>query len=166
MRTLLLSSLLAVGLATFTLASPAQGPQAPAPAPGASAPAAATECPKTGGRGDAPLPEARPVVWQTGKKKVLLVGGGSSHNFTEFFDRADSATLAAAGFGVNYTEDRDRVVKELAGAVVAVLSVNRRCFDSADYRRVLFEYANAGKGIVLVHAGAWYMYPQWPEVHA
>jgi type 1 glutamine amidotransferase len=164
MRTLLSSSLLVAGLTTFTLASPISAParqQAPAPAP-----ATPVECPKTGGRGDAPLPETKPIVWETGKKKVLLVGGGSSHNFTEFFNGTDSATLTAAGFSVSYTEDRDQTVQELPRADVAVLSVNRRCFDSPEYRRVLADFANAGKGIVLVHAGAWYMYPQWPELHA
>jgi type 1 glutamine amidotransferase len=164
MRTVLLSSLVAVGLTTFTLASPEPG-QAPAPAAAAQG-AAPAPCPKEGGRGDAPLPETKPIVWEAGKKKVLIVGGGSSHRYTEFYNVMDSATLSAAGFSVNYTEDRDQTVQALPNADVAVLSVNRRCFDSPDYRKVLFDFANAGKGIVLVHAGAWYMYPQWPEIHA
>jgi type 1 glutamine amidotransferase len=161
MRTLLASFLVAVGCTGFLLASP---PPAPDQAPPAQT--APTVGPKEGGRGDAPLPDTKPIVWATGRKKVLLVGGGSSHNFSEFFNGTDSATLAGAGFSVNYTEDRDQAVEALPGADVAVLSVNRRFFDSPDYRKVLFEFADAGKGIVLVHAGTWYMYPQWPELHA
>ncbi|MEO8483777.1 MAG: ThuA domain-containing protein [Acidobacteriota bacterium] len=168
MRIALFSFLLAVGLTTFTLASPDAGAgrqQPPAPSAAAAGPAPTTG-PKEGGRGDAPLPETRPIVWAAGKTKVLLVGGGSSHDFTTFFNSTDSATLAAAGFSVNYTEDRDQTVTALPAADVAVLSVNRRFFDSPEYRKALFDFAAAGKGIVLVHAGAWYMYPQWPELNA
>jgi type 1 glutamine amidotransferase len=28
------------------------------------------------------------------------------------------------------------------------------------------DFAAAGKGIVLIHAGSWYMYQQWPELNA
>ena len=43
--------------------------------------------PKEGGRGDAPLPETKPIVWAPGKTKVLVIGGGSSHNFGQVFRR-------------------------------------------------------------------------------
>jgi type 1 glutamine amidotransferase len=163
MRTFVPSVVVAVGLTTYALASPAAGPSLPQAGATAAAP---TVCPKEGGRGDAPLPPTRPITWEAGTKKVLLVGGGSSHNFTDFFNTADSATLSAAGFGVHYTEDRDQAAQTLAQADVAVLSVNRRCFDSPEYRKALMDFANAGKGIVLVHAGAWYMYPGWADLNA
>ena len=53
--------------------------------------------PKEGGKGDAPLPETKPIVWAAGKTKVLIIGGGSSHNFAQFFGKTDSATFAARG---------------------------------------------------------------------
>ena len=68
---------------------------------------------KEGGRGDAPLLPTKPVVWAPGKTKVLLVGGGSAHNFARFFGEADGATLTAAGFTVHYTEDRDQAAAEI-----------------------------------------------------
>lgn len=161
-----------VALSVAAIAGQSQPPAAPAgPAPAAApargqGPAPGTPGPKEGGRGDAPLPETKPIVWPAGKPKVLLIGGGSSHNFGQFFNITDHATLTAAGLGVNYTEDRDQAVAEIGKADVAVLSVNRRFFDSPDYRKALFDFAAAGKGIVLVHAGAWYMYADWPELNA
>ncbi len=122
--------------------------------------------PKTGGRGDGPLLPATPIVWEQGKTRVLLIGGGSSHKFAEFFGTADTATLRAAGYTVNYTEDRDQAAAELAEADVAVISVNRKFFDSPDYRKALFAFAAAGKGIVMLHPGTWYGFAEWPELNA
>lgn len=136
------------------------------PAAQARPPAAGADRPKEGGRGDAPLPETKPITWPAGKTKVLLIGGGSSHDFGRFFNSTDSATLAAAGFAVNYTEDRDQAAAELARADVAVISVNRQFFDTPEYRKALFDFANAGKGLVMLHPGTWYGYAQWPELNA
>ncbi len=132
--------------------------------PTATAPADLT--PKTGGRGDAPLPETTPVIWEPGKTRVLIIGGGSSHKFREFFGQADSAILRAAGYTVNYTEDRDQATAELAGADVAVISVNRKFFDTPAYRKALFAFAAAGKGLVMHHPGTWYGFAEWPELNA
>jgi putative membrane-bound dehydrogenase-like protein len=142
----------------------------PAAAKGSSSPVrssqAPAEGPKEGGRGDAPLPETKPIVWAPGKAKVLIIGGGSSHNFGQFFGTTDAATLGAAGFSVNYTEDRDQAAKEIGGADVAVISVNRQFFDTPAYRKALFDFAAAGKGIVMLHSGTWYGFGNWPELNA
>lgn len=122
--------------------------------------------PKQGGKGDGPLAPVKETQWEDGKTKVLVVGGGSSHDFAKFFGTTDVETLKAAGFSVHYTEDRDQVVKELANADVAVISVNRKFFDTAAYRKALMEFAAAGKGVVMLHPGTWYAYPQWPELNA
>jgi type 1 glutamine amidotransferase len=134
------------------------GQAAPAPAP--------TSGPKEGGRGDSPLPPSKPVAWTAGKTKVLVIGGGSSHNFGQFFGGTDVATLEAAGLSVSYTEDRDQAAAELVNADVAVISVNRQFFDTPAYRKALFDFAAAGKGLVMLHPGTWYGYPQWPELNA
>jgi hypothetical protein len=75
--------------------------------------------PKEGGKGDGPLPPTVPVQWEAGKTKVLVIGGGSSHNFAKFFGDTDVATLKAAGYTVHYTEDRDQAADLLAEADVA-----------------------------------------------
>ena len=126
----------------------------------------ATATPKEGGRGDAPLPETKPIVWAAGKTKVLIIGGGSSHDFGRFFGGTDRATLEAAGFSVNYTEDRDQAAAEIGTADVAVISVNRQFFDTPEYRKALFAFAAAGKGLVMLHPGTWYGFAQWPELNA
>lgn len=133
--------------------------------PGAGAASAETG-PKEGGKGDGPLVAATPVQWEAGKTKVLVIGGGSSHNFAKFFGETDVATLKGSGFTVHYTEDRDQAAAELANADVAVISVNRKFFDTAAYRKALFDFAAAGKGIVMLHPGTWYGFGGWPELNA
>jgi putative membrane-bound dehydrogenase-like protein len=127
---------------------------------------AAPDSPKQGGKGDGPLVPAQPVQWEAGKTKVLVIGGGSSHDFAKFFGGTDVATLKAAGFTVHYTEDRDQAAAELATADVAVISVNRKFFDTAAYRKALFDFAAAGKGIIMLHPGTWYGFAGWPELNA
>ncbi|MEN9813974.1 MAG: hypothetical protein RL479_2660, partial [Verrucomicrobiota bacterium] len=137
----------------------------PANAPAAAA-APAGDGPKEGGKNDRPLPPTEPVRWEAGKTRVLLIGGGSSHKFTEFFGVTDSATLRAAGFTVHYTEDRDQAAAALPEADVAVISVNRMFFDTPAYRQAVFAFAEAGKGIVMLHPGTWYAFQRWPELNA
>ncbi|MCX6952020.1 MAG: ThuA domain-containing protein [Verrucomicrobia bacterium] len=146
------------------LAASSTAPLAATASPGAVSTPDLT--PKAGGRGDAPLPEPTPIVWEPRKTRVLLIGGGSSHKFGEFFGKADSATLRAAGYTVNYTEDRDQATTNLPQADVAVISVNRKFFDTPAYRKALFAFAAAGKGIVMHHPGTWYGFAEWPELNA
>jgi putative membrane-bound dehydrogenase-like protein len=122
--------------------------------------------PKEGGQSDRPLLPASAPQWETGKTKVLVIGGGSSHDFATFFGTTDVATLKAAGFSVHYTEDRDQAPRELANADVAIISVNRKFFDTAAYRKALMDFAAAGKGIIMYHPGTWYGYANWPELNA
>jgi len=122
--------------------------------------------PKEGGKGDGPLVPASPVNWEAGKTRVLVIGGGSSHNFKDFFGTTDVATLKKGGFSVHYTEDRDQAATELANADVAIISVNRKFFDTKAYRQALMAFAEAGKGIVMLHPGTWYGFTGWPELNA
>lgn len=124
------------------------------------------DSPKEGGKGDGPLAPATPVAWEAGKTKVLVIGGGSSHNFAKFMGGTDVDTLKTAGFSVHYTEDRDQAAAELKNADVAVISVNRKFFDTTAYRAALMDFAAAGKGIVMLHPGTWYGFAGWPELNA
>ena len=127
---------------------------------------APADSPKEGGKGDGPLAPTKAPAWEAGKTKVLVIGGGSSHNFAKFFGDTDVATLKAAGYTVHYTEDRDQAAALLAEADVAVISVNRKFFDTAAYRKALFDRVNSGKGVIMLHPGTWYGFPQWPEINA
>jgi type 1 glutamine amidotransferase len=122
--------------------------------------------PKEGGKGDGPLAPTTAPSWESGKTKVLIIGGGSSHNFAKFFGETDSATLKAAGYTTHYTEDRDQAASELKDADVAIVSVNRKFFDTPAYRKALFDFAAVGKGLIMLHPGTWYGFAEWPELNA
>lgn len=126
---------------------------------------APADSPKEGGKGDGPLVATTPAQWEAGKTKVLVIGGGSSHNFAKFFGDTDVATLKAAGYTVHYTEDRDQAADLLAEADVAVISVNRKFFDTARYRKALMDRVNGGKGVIMLHPGTWYGFGSWPEIN-
>jgi hypothetical protein len=81
------------------------GPQAKAnPGTATSTTAAAAAIgPREGGKGDQPLPKTQPVRWKTGQTRVMLIGGGSSHDFAAYFNAMDRAILQDAGFTVHYT---------------------------------------------------------------
>jgi type 1 glutamine amidotransferase len=105
---------------------------------------------------------AAPLAWGGGTK-VLLVGGGSSHDFHKWFDEVDGATLRATGkFSVNYTESSATATKALADADVLVLSTNQRGFDTPEFRAALMSFVDSSKGLVLLHPAVWYNWP-WPE---
>lgn len=103
-----------------------------------------------------------PLAWAPGPK-ALLVGGGSSHDYQKFFNKADTATLTAAGFAVNYTESGAVTARELKNVDVVVLSVNAAKWATPDCRTALNAYIKAGKGVVLLHPGMWYNFGDWPE---
>jgi putative heme-binding domain-containing protein len=153
-------------LIAFLRASASAPAAAAAPTATGAAAAAAVSNPKEGGRGDAPLPPLEPAKWEAGKTRVLIITGGSSHKFHEFFAGTDSATLRAAGYTVHATEDRDQAAELLPQADVAIISVNRKFFDTPQYRKAVMDFAAAGKGIIMLHPGTWYGFPEWPELNA
>ncbi|NBV85510.1 MAG: hypothetical protein EBS01_04445 [Verrucomicrobia bacterium] len=124
--------------------------------PLAAASATAAGAPKT----NEPLPASGaqfPESVAPGVSRVLLVGGGSSHDFEKFFNQADSATLQAGGkFVTAYTPNAAEAVSLMAKADVLVLSANHKSFGEPDFQNALRAFADGGKGLVMVHAAAWY----------
>ena len=92
-------------------------------------------------------------------KKILIVGGGTSHDFDTWFREADSTLLAQAGYSVSYTD----VPADMAGALDAVdilyLNTNQPIPDSTLWKEI-FDFSEEGKGLLLVHAALWY---NWEE---
>lgn len=109
---------------------------------------------------DQPAPSAENI----GAKKVLIVGGGSSHDFDRWFDQEDSATLTAAGFDVTYTDDPTTVLPALDTIDLLYLSNNQPMADSTLYSAI-FEFADAGKGLLLIHPSTWYNWEDWPAYY-
>ena len=146
-------------LAPTTLAVTAEWAEAGAPSPGVMAtPAPAPVSPS------APTSAAvsAPQSWGQGTR-VLLTGGGSSHDFTKFFNLADTAILKGAGYAVQYTEDFADAARRLAEADVLVFSTNQPTFANVAFRAALEEFAAKGKGMILLHAGLWYNFRDWPD---
>ena len=95
--------------------------------------------------------------------RVLIVGGGSSHDFDRWFNQADTATLRALGkVEVSYTDKTDSIVPMLKSLDVLFLS-NNQPFTNAATRQAILDFADRGKGLMLVHAAIWYNWTDWPE---
>ncbi|MEY2598972.1 MAG: hypothetical protein RLZZ142_1231, partial [Verrucomicrobiota bacterium] len=104
-----------------------------------------------------PSGESLPEKAEPGVLRVLLAGGGSSHDFERFFHQADGATLRASGKCVTaYTANAPEAVALMARADVLVLSANHASFGRPEFQEALQRFADSGRGVVIVHAGTWY----------
>lgn len=107
-------------------------------------------------------PPQREFKWATGTR-ILIVGGGSSHDFNRWFNEADSATLRQGGRNaVNYTENVGEVLpalKDIAGLYLC----NNQPMSDPQLRKGIFEFADSGHGLLLVHPAIWYNWKDWPE---
>ena len=98
--------------------------------------------------------------------RTLIVGGGSSHDFDKFFNKSDKATLEKDGLAsVEYTDDISSILAKLPNIDVLYLSNNQPMNDSK-LRKAIFDFVDAGKGLVLVHPAVWYNWKDWPEYNA
>lgn len=101
----------------------------------------------------------------SGKKpiKVLMVGGGSSHDFDRWYKQEDGQTLERDGFAsVEYTDDPTTIMSKMSGIDVLYLANNQPIKDDAT-RKAIFAFVDAGKGLVLAHPALWYNWADWPE---
>lgn len=94
--------------------------------------------------------------------RVLIVGGGASHDFARWFDAADAATLSEAGAQVVYTDVPSEILPALSDIDALVLS-NNQALPDPELRDGIFELVDRGKGLVIGHAAAWYNWEDWPE---
>ncbi|WP_353721801.1 ThuA domain-containing protein [Dyadobacter sp. 676] len=101
-----------------------------------------------------------------GEKKairVLLVGGGASHDFDRWYKQEDVQTLQKGGLAsVEYTDNPTTILPKLNDIDVLYLSNNQPIADKAT-REAIFAFADAGKGLVLAHPALWYNWADWPE---
>jgi type 1 glutamine amidotransferase len=93
---------------------------------------------------------------------VAILGGGSSHDFPQWFQRADSAILVGAGARVGYAGEPAGMLPVLSGADVLYQTANQPLNDPA-LRQAIMAHVQAGKGLIVGHAGAWYNWRDWPE---
>ena len=94
---------------------------------------------------------------------ILVLGGGSSHDFKRWYGDTDAAVLRELPAAtVAYTEDLDTIVPQLATTDVLCIA-NNKPFAQAATRQAIMDFATRGKGVVLLHAGMWYSWRDWPE---
>jgi len=95
--------------------------------------------------------------------RVLIVGGGSSHDFDRWYKEVDTQTLEKGKFSeVRYTDNTDSIAHYLKDTDVLYLT-NNQPIPNKEVRKAIFEFARQGKGIVLGHAALWYNWQDWPE---
>ncbi len=93
--------------------------------------------------------------------RVLLVGGGSSHDFVKFFGASDKATLESVTGWVDFTQNLNGIGAILPNIDVIVLSANQPINDET--KAALLEFANRGGGIVALHPGTWYAWSNFAD---
>nr|WP_295930856.1 ThuA domain-containing protein [uncultured Dyadobacter sp.] len=101
--------------------------------------------------------------WKKKAIRVLLVGGGASHDFDKWYKQEDVQTLQKDGLAtVEYTSDPTTILSKLKNIDVLYLSNNQPIADEAT-RKAIFAFVDAGKGLVLAHPALWYNWADWPE---
>lgn len=95
--------------------------------------------------------------------RVLVVGGGSSHDFDKWYRQVDVATLERDGFATaTYTTNIDSILYFLPNVDVLYMVTNQS-INNQNVRKAIFDHVNSGKGLVIGHAGLWYSWKDWPE---
>ena len=95
--------------------------------------------------------------------RTLIVGGGSSHDFNQWYKQVDAETLRKDGFAtVRSTDNTDSIAYYLPQTDVLYLTNNQPIKDP-QVRQAIFDFVNAGKGLILEHAALWYNWNDWPE---
>ena len=92
-------------------------------------------------------PSTRPGVTRpttTPPTRVLIVAGGTSHDFKRWFEDFDAALLRRAGCTVAVTEEPAVAADQLPQVDVALVSTNKAGFDTPAFRAALFAFVDAG----------------------
>lgn len=96
--------------------------------------------------------------------RVLLAGAGSSHDFPRYFLRQDTEILKeAGGIDVAATPNLAETLALMKQADVLVFSGNDDQYGTDAFQQALNSFADAGKGVVILHAATWHNYP--PETN-
>ncbi len=107
------------------------------------------------------LPEEAGAPNAAPTPSVLILGGGSSHDYDRWFNQEDRATLDGAGFETSYTHSPGDLDSALASVDVLILTNNQPIPDSTT-RQAIFDFAEEGNGLLLIHPAVWYNWEDWP----
>lgn len=97
---------------------------------------------------------------------VLIFGGGSSHDFAQWFDAFDLGLLRDAGIGsARYSASLNEATRQFERMKSLVLCTNQSVADPR-FRERLFAHVERGDGLLVLHPGAWFNWSDWPEYNA
>lgn len=102
------------------------------------------------------------AVGQTKAVRILMVGGGSSHDFGRWYAQEDKKTIESTGtYNVTYTEHTDSIPAYLKQVDLLILTNNQPI--SPEGQRAITKFVEKGRGLLLLHAAVWYNWTDWPE---
>jgi type 1 glutamine amidotransferase len=94
--------------------------------------------------------------------RILLVGGGSSHDFAKWYGGTDKGTLSKLKPAwIDYTQNANGTPSILTHIDVLGWSANQPV--SSETCAALMQFAASGKGIVPLHPGTWYAWKNFPQ---
>ncbi|WP_035607442.1 PVC-type heme-binding CxxCH protein [Haloferula sp. BvORR071] len=137
------------------------GKMKPAPAEGGPLPSDADKGDaKSGARGFSD----KEFVLPANTQRVLLAGGGGSHDFGAWYDSEDRKILTeAGGLLPYYTSSPEDAAAQLPNTDVFLFSSNDPAYPKSEaFRKAFDAYVARGGGLVLLHPATWYNWPDWP----
>ena len=101
------------------------------------------------------LGQAKPI-------RILMVGGGGSHDFGRWYGQEDKKTIESTGkYAVTYTENTDSIPTYLKQTDLLILTNNQPINEVG--QRAITKFVEKGHGLLLLHAAVWYNWEDWPE---
>lgn len=95
-------------------------------------------------------------------KKVLIVGGGGSHDFERWYKNEDLNEMnSMPGISARYTANTDSIKFYLKDIDLLVLANNQPI--SKESQRAIEKYVSKGGPLILMHAALWYNWEDWPK---
>lgn len=95
-------------------------------------------------------------------KKVLMVGGGSSHDFERWYKGEDLQLInSMQGISAFYTDNTDSIKFYLKDIDLLILTNNQPI--SKESQQAIEKYVAKGGPLILMHAALWYNWNDWPK---
>lgn len=98
-----------------------------------------------------------------GSLRILVVGGGSSHDFQRWFNLQDLEVLRKLPKAVVVYTETTADIADAAPHCDVIYLANNKPIGRPESRQAVFDHVKAGKGLLLVHPALWYNWADWPE---
>ena len=95
--------------------------------------------------------------------QILIMGGGTSHDFAQNYQEIDAQALSSSGNSVRYVDSWPQLAEGLKKTQVLIQASNQIPPPELAIRSAIMNFVDAGGGLLVVHAGLWYNWPDWPD---